>query len=224
MPSPPARSASAGSPTSSSRSRPARSAHARVELENAGAATWHEVIAVVPLARRSRQPDPLGRPAHAATGARPRRAVDRRARRPRRSCPPAGTASPSTSCSSTATGSRRSATSCSRSTIEVDRTRRLRRRRAPPAGGRARSRLARARPRRARGGLRRGRRRDREPSTRAARLPPRRGAQPVVPGAARLPVAPAAARAELRGRRAPRLAARGLGALDLRRADRRPTR
>ena len=43
-----------------------------------------------------------------------------------------------------------------------------------------------------------------EPRARAARLPPRRRPQPGIPGAARLPVAPAPARAELRGRRAAR--------------------
>ena len=56
-----------------------------------------------------------------------------------------------------------------------------RRRRAPPAGGRARDRLARARPRGPRGGLHGRRRRDREPPARAPRLPPGGGRNPSFP-------------------------------------------
>ena len=54
---------------------------------------------------------------------------------------------------------------------------------------------------------------------RAARVPARRRTQPVVRRAARLPVAPAPARAELHGRGAARVAPGGRRAVDLRRTD-----
>ena len=54
---------------------------ARVELENAGTVAWRDGIrARLPLARRPRQPDRLGRRAHAAARARARRGATR--------CPP----------------------------------------------------------------------------------------------------------------------------------------
>ena len=196
-------------------------AHARVELENAGAAAWHEVLASYHWLDDLGNPilwDGLRTPLPAlAPGERTTAALDVRAVMP--------------------PGRYRLAfdlvlehrywlseigNELLEVEVEVDRARWLRSGRAPPARGRACGGLARARPRRPRRGLRRGRRRDREPPARAPRLSPGRRAQPVVSGAARLPVAVAATRAELRGGRAPGLAARRPGALDLRRTDRRP--
>ena len=114
--SPPARWASAGSPTSSRPRRPARSRTATVELENAGAGTWREVPARLPLARRARQRDRLGRPPHAGRGVSSRASAPRSRPASARRCLPAATGSRSTSWSSTAAGSRRSATSCSQPT------------------------------------------------------------------------------------------------------------
>ena len=54
-----------------------------VELENAGQAAWRGRLRLVPLARRPRQRNRLGRPAHADAAARDRRPRRGRAQRPR---------------------------------------------------------------------------------------------------------------------------------------------
>ena len=192
---------------------------ATIELENAGAEPWREASARLPLARRARQRDRLGRPAHAAPPARARcpHEVVARVRAP---MPP---------------GRYRLAFDlvvenlCWLSEIGNElldgrrrgrAPRRERRRRAPSARGRARRRTGTRSSRAAHeegyaavGGAI-------ESRDRALRaVPARRRPQPVVHGAARLPVAAAAAGAELRGRRPPRLAPAGRRALDLRRPD-----
>ena len=153
----------------------------------------------LPLARRARQRDRLGRPPHAARAPRAGRA--RRGRGPRpgahASRPLPARIRPRDRGPLLALGDRQRA---ARRRRRRPPARRGRSGPAPPSERRAGSGLARARPGRARGGVRRGRRRDREPRARAAPLPGGRRPQPVLRRATRLPVAAAAARAELRGR------------------------
>ena len=113
MPSRQARSASAGTRTSSSRSQAgavgARARRARERRRRPPGTGWR----LLPLARRARQPDRLGRPPDGDL----RRSLQASGPRPTPG-PRADAAGPlparaSTSCSRTATGSPRSATSCS---------------------------------------------------------------------------------------------------------------
>ena len=97
------------------RAAPARSRAPRSSSRTPAPPPGTSGIALLPLARRARQPDRVGRDRHAAPAARPGRADDRRARGPCGRSRPARTGSRSTSSSSTASGSRRSATSRSRS-------------------------------------------------------------------------------------------------------------
>ena len=101
---------SAGANGRSTTRTPAPSAAPRVELENAGTVPWRDRHPPrLPLARRPRQPDRLGRRAHVAAGARAGRARDASTPACARRSRPAATASRSTSSPSTARGSRSSA-------------------------------------------------------------------------------------------------------------------
>ena len=85
---------------------------AQVELENAGTVGWRDGDqARLPLARRSRQPDRLGRRADCAAAPRTRRAGDGRRRASGHRSRPGATASRSTSSPSCARGSPSSAAS-----------------------------------------------------------------------------------------------------------------
>ena len=218
-PSPPARSASAGSPTSSTPPQAGALGTATVELENAGAGR---------VARRARSPT-TGSTSSAtrSTGTACARRSPRLEPGARaevelasgRRCRPAATGSPSTSCSRTATGSRRSATRLLAADVDVrprdasDAVAHLPPNVEPAADWHELVRAAHEEGYAAVGGAIESRERE----LRAYR--PGGGRNPSFPRAARLPVAAAAARAELRGRRPAGLAARGRRAVDLRRAD-----
>ena len=181
MPSPPGRSACAGSPTSSAARRPARSARPASSSRTPAARAWHDLLRRLPLARRARQRDRLGRAPHTAP-ARSRRASARAARARVRGTDPArplparvrprarGPLLALRDRQRAARGRRRGRARATRAARvahlppEVE-----------PAAG-----LARARPRRARGGLRRRRRL-------ARRRPPTASSRAYRPGGGRNP-------------------------------------
>ena len=196
MPSPPARWACAGSRTSSTPPQAGALGRATVELENAGSATWRELLAAYHWL------DDLGnaivwdglrtpvRPL--APGERTELALAVRA-----PIPP----SPYRLAFDLVLEHRYWLSEIGNSMLRDRRRRRPARReqpgRAPAAGRRAVAGLARARARRARGGLRRGRGRDRRrPRPRASRLPAGGGgrnpsfAEPLVCPSLLLPLAP----------------------------------
>ena len=95
---------------------------ARVELENAGSRAWRARrgrLCLVPLARRARQPDRLGRAPHAAAAPSRRASASSSSSRCARRSRPAATGSRSTSSRSTASGSPSSATTPLELDVEV---------------------------------------------------------------------------------------------------------
>ena len=175
---------------------------------------WHDIFVSLPLARRPRQPDPLGRapdtsppPRSPASARAPRPQCSDRSRR-------VATGSPSISCSRVATGSPRSATSCSAwrsrsaSVTHPAASPTSHPRSSPPRTGTSSTRAAHEEGYAAVGGsLDAGRSRE------LRRVRPGRRPEPRLRRAARLPVSPPPARAELHRRGPAGVAAGDGGAL-----------